>query len=183
MIMMQFRRFVTERFGATAWDETLKIAGLPSRAYAAVETYPDEELVRLVAAARQVSKTPSDVLLESFGEALVPGLVQIYGSHLRPEWTTLDVILHTEATIHSVVRQQNPGATPPPLRASRRSEREVQVSYASPRRLCAVARGICRGLARHFGETIQIEEPSCMLRGGRTCEIVVRRVEFRGGHA
>ncbi|MEO5618590.1 MAG: V4R domain-containing protein [Candidatus Eisenbacteria bacterium] len=49
------------------------------------------------------------------------------------------------------------------------------MSYTSARKLCAVARGICRGLARHFEEVVVIDEPSCMLRGGRTCEIIVRQ--------
>lgn len=175
IIMVQFRRFVNDRFGAGSWERVQETAGLAGRSYVAVEAYPDEDLSRLVAAARQVSKTPSDELLESFGEAMVPGLIESYGGHLDPGWTTLDVIFHTEATIHSVVRQLSPGSSPPPLRATRTSATEVRVSYVSPRRLCAVARGICRGLGGHFGETIEIEEPTCMLRGGRTCEIIVRR--------
>jgi len=173
--MVQFQRFVNDRFGAGTWEQVQQTAGLPGKSYVAVEAYSDEELGRLVAAARQVSKTPSDVLLESFGEAMVPGLIESYGGDLDPAWTTLDVILNTEATMHTVVRRQSPGSSPPPLRASRTSATEVRVSYASPRRLCTVARGICRGLGRHFGETIEIEEPACMLRGGRTCEIIVRR--------
>ena len=123
-----------------------------------------------------LADVPAVELLESFGEHIVPGLTSLYGAQIRPEWRALDVIEHTEAAIHVLVRRQNPGAAPPPLRASRIGPDEVRVSYTSARRLCAVARGICRGLGRLFGENLEIEEPSCMLRGDRTCEIVVRRV-------
>jgi hypothetical protein len=44
---------------------------------------------------------PSADLLESFGEALVPGLVQVYGRLVEPGWRTLDLIEHTEATMHT----------------------------------------------------------------------------------
>jgi hypothetical protein len=76
----------------------------------------------------------------------------VYGPLLDSEWRTLDVIQHTEETIHRVVRMRQPGAAPPRLRVDRASPDEVAIHYDSPRRLCAVARGIVRGVAKHFGE-------------------------------
>jgi len=175
MVMLQFQAFVAERIGANAWEDVRTRAGLARRSYLETGIYPDEELTQLVAAARELSRTPAPALIESFGEYLVPSLVTAYGALLPAEWTALDVIEHTEEMIHRVVRREQPGAAPPPLRATRVSPNEVRVSYTSARRLCALARGICRGLGRHYREVLEVEEPSCMLRGDRTCELVVRR--------
>src|SRR2546422_631347 len=77
-------------------------------------------------------------------------------------------------TIHRVVRSQNPGADPPQLRCTRVGPEEVVISYASPRKMCGVAKGITRGIAKRLAETVVISESVCMLRGGPTCEISVR---------
>jgi predicted hydrocarbon binding protein len=50
----------------------------------------------------------------------------------------------------------------------------VLITYDSPRKLCAVARGIVRGVASHFGERIAIEGRRCMHRGDPHCLIAVR---------
>ena len=48
------------------------------------------------------------------------------------------------------------------------------IDYASPRRLCQVAEGIARRLAEHFGERVEITQPTCMIRGASQCSIRVR---------
>jgi hypothetical protein len=116
------------------------------------------------------------VLLEEFGEAVAPRLLDLYGGHLRPEWRTLEVLENTEQAIHTLVRLRNPGAAPPALWVSRAGPDRVTIRYASPRRLCAVAKGIVRGLARRHRETVEVTEESCMLRGADACLIGVRRV-------
>jgi hypothetical protein len=95
---------------------------------------------------------------------------------LKPSWHTLDVIEHTEATTHRVVRMRQPGAQPPLLTTERRAPDEVVLFYDSPRRLCAVAHGIGRGVAAHFQETITINEPRCMHRGDPRCVMSFRLV-------
>jgi predicted hydrocarbon binding protein len=42
--------------------------------------------------------------------------------------------------------------------------------------MCGVAKGIIRGLGRHYGERLVLEEPTCMLKGGSECQIVVKRL-------
>jgi len=49
------------------------------------------------------------------------------------------------------------------------------VTYTSERKMCKVAEGIAKGLARHFGESIAIDQTTCMLRGDE-CSIRVRRL-------
>ena len=89
-------------------------------------------------------------------------------------WRTLDVIEHTEETIHKVVRTRNPGAAPPELQCARPSKDDVVITYASPRRMCAIAKGIARGLAAHYGEAVRVSESACMRKGDPQCRISVR---------
>jgi predicted hydrocarbon binding protein len=121
-----------------------------------------------------MAKKPEQELLEEFGELIVPALLSIYSALIKPAWRTLDVIEHTEATIHRVVRLRDQRAKPPELHCRRMSPSEIQIIYQSARRLCGFAKGIPRGLATHFGERVTVSETSCMLRGEPRCEIWVR---------
>ncbi len=130
-------------------------------------------LVRATAA-RQGRQVP--VVLEDFGVALVPTLMSLYKAFIIDSWRTLDVLLNVEDVIHRTVRMRDREARPPHLRPRRVSADEVHIEYASKRRLCAVAIGICRGLAAYYGEGVVIEQPECMEKGASACRIVVRLV-------
>ena len=176
IIFFAMRRYVERNLGGQAWDTLLAESGLSGKSYLPTETYPDEEVVALVKTAAVVTQSSPIAVLESFGEYLGPELLMLNSSLVDPEWKTLDVIANTEETIHTVIRMKNPGATPPVLRVQRLSDTQVQLVYSSKRQLCAVAKGMARGLARHFGETVEIHEESCMMKGDPFCSIVFERV-------
>ena len=176
LIFAELERFVREKYGDEAWAVLLDRSGLAHRSYRANESYPDAEVVRLVTTAGAMTQTPVQALLESYGEFIVPRLLEIYGDHIEPGWGTLELIANTERAIHEVVRRQDPKADPPRLRTLRLSPDEVTLAYASPRKLCAVARGIGRGIARHYGETLRIRESACMHQGAPACIISFRVV-------
>jgi hypothetical protein len=174
-IFTELEKFVGAQLGPDAWSRLKADAGLaPERSYDIFATYPDEELTALVAAASDTTGLPVQTLLEAFGEFVAPDLLDMYWGAIAPEWRTLDVIEHTESTIHTVVRLDHQGATPPYLHATRTSANEVTVVYTSPRRMCAVARGITRGIAKHYGEAVEIQDVRCMHRGDADCLITVR---------
>src|SRR5262249_34163774 len=93
-----------------------------------------------------------------------------------PEWKTLDLLENTEKLIHTAVRVGNPGARPPVLSCVRSTLDELQIVYSSERQLCRVAKGIVKGVARHYGETVHITDDACMLRGDPFCALQVTRV-------
>jgi hypothetical protein len=173
IILTELQKFVTQHHGGEAWTEILNRAGLRNSIYLPSTTYPDSDVVAIVGAASQMTGMPAAQLLEAFGEALVPGLIHTYGRLVKHGWKTLDLIEHTEGTMHTVVRRQNPGAEPPRLRCRRVSAGEVIITYTSERKLCAVAKGIVRGIASHFQQRIIIRESECMLKGASACTISV----------
>jgi predicted hydrocarbon binding protein len=175
LIFVQLKKYASARLGPEAWDELLHKAALKGRMYLPVQQYPDDEMHGLLRAIALRTGGDADGVLQDLGAFMAPELMRMYGSLLERSWRTLDVVEHTEATIHRVVRARNPGARPPELRTERPAPDEVVVLYASARRLCGFAKGIVRGLARHFGETVAIDEPSCMLRGDAECRLRIRR--------
>jgi hypothetical protein len=174
IIFSELKKYVDTKLGGEAWGGLLQEAGLKMKLYMPIHTYPDQEAVALVAAAAKMTGQPVDGVLQSFGEFIAPDLMRMYGALLKKEWKTLDILEHTEETIHRVVRSQNPGADPPQLQCVRLSATALVITYASRRRMCGVAKGIVRGIAAALGEKVVVSEATCMLRGGTKCEISVR---------
>jgi hypothetical protein len=157
-----------------AWNDLLARAGIGPKLYLAVEEYPDAEAGALVDTASRVTGMQPAALLQDFGTFIGPQLVKMYRAYIKPEWTALDVIEHTEERIHRMVRLQHHGARPPYLTTERRAHNEIVIHYNSPRRLCALAKGIALGIGNHYGETLTITDLHCMHRGAEHCELLVR---------
>jgi len=176
VVFGELQRFVSDAHGTAGWAALLDKAGLGSKVYLAVEEYPDTEIGALVkAAAEMTGRAPAEIL-ESFGEFIVPSLLKMYGHLLKPNWKTLDVINHTEGTVHTVVRVKNPGAKPPLLKTRPEGKDTVVLIYHSPRRMCSLAIGIGRGLARHFHENVTIRETECMHKGANSYVIIFKKL-------
>lgn len=175
LVANQFRGYVVARYGRDAWTNAIRTSGssLPERPPPLDVMVPDEDLVAVMLAVASAGGTDISSLLGAFGEFLAPGLLRIYAPLIRSDWRTLDVIEHVEQQIHTAVRLRDREAHPPYLAAQRRSPTEVHVVYTSPRRLCALAEGIVRGLAEQFGERVAVMQPECMLRGDARCLLSV----------
>jgi hypothetical protein len=175
IIFGELKKLVDARLGGDTWRGLLKESGLEAKVYMPVTEYPDEDAVNIIEAlSRHTGKSTREVF-EEFGEFIAPDLMALYRHMIKPEWRTLELLENTENTIHRVVRIRNPGARPPELKCTRDGD-EVLITYTSARRMCGVAVGIVRGLARHYDENITIQELSCMSVGAAACRILVHRV-------
>ena len=174
VILLEFQRFVDARQGSAAWKDLIQAAGLTNPVYLPTQLYPDADLFSIVAAwSRKTGQEPSRIL-EDFGACIVPALATLYSALIDADWTLLDLLEHTESTIHRVVRIRAPGAAPPQIKCRRLSLHEAEVVYTSDRKLCAMARGIIRGLSVLYEEEATVEEPECMLKGQPVCRILVK---------
>lgn len=177
-IFSEFQKYVeTHLGGEQTWRSLLREAGIERDRYDALDEYPDDEAIVLIATAARNAGQDVRTLLQSFGQFIAPTLLDLYWAVVDPEWKTLDVIEHSEDAIHKVVRLKDPKARPPYLRTSRPSEDEVIITYTSPRRMCALAKGISYGIANHYQERIAVEDQKCMHRGDKTCVLSVRRLD------
>jgi len=176
IIFHELKRFVTAKLSEEAWNNLLRDSGIGQKIYLAFQTYPDAEAIAIVSAASASTGVPIPALLESFGEFIAPNLMTMYKHLVKPEWKTLDLIEHTEETIHHLVRIREAGAEPPLLKCCRPTDDHVVITYSSPRKMCALAVGIVHGLARHYNEQILVTQTTCMLDGSPDCNISVRRI-------
>lgn len=173
IIFAELKKFVVTQMGPEAWNGLLQQIGAPGKVHLPTQVYPDAELVALVKAASQATGKEAPALLQAFGQFIAPDLLQLYRAQVNPNWKTLELLEHTEETIHRVVRLRDPNAKPPQLVVRRDGPSSVVIRYTSPRKLCDVAKGITRGVAEHYKEKVHIVDERCMLKGDDACEIRV----------
>jgi hypothetical protein len=71
-----------------------------------------------------------------------------------------------------------PGVVVPDFDFESEAPDVLRLGYRSQRRLCALAEGFVIGAAAHYGETVELEQLTCMHRGDDRCVI---RCRFRPG--
>ncbi len=64
-------------------------------------------------------------------------------------------------------------AAPPKLTCEQISPTIVEITYTSERRLCALAKGLTKGVAKFYNENISIVEATCMLKGDSECKLII----------
>lgn len=168
----EMKKYVEGILGADTW-KVLVEQKVAQQTYSPHTSYPDQQFAVIVESVARLTRTSVNSVAENFGEFIAPGLLDLVPSLLRPAWRTLDVIEHSEDTIHKLVRVQHADATPPYLQVHRTAPDEAVVFYNSPRKLCFLAKGIIRGLSKHFGDQVSITESRCMLKGAPDCTLVV----------
>jgi hypothetical protein len=117
----------------------------------------------------------ADTLTHDFGVFTAEStFARLYPALFAMSPTARAFLLTVEAQIHEVVRAAIPNAQPPKLSVAESDMGGVSIVYTSPRRLCSLLRGLVDGTARHYGETVLIDERTCMRRGDATCTFEVR---------
>lgn len=159
IIVTELKRFLIERYGKQAWRQIIEEAELKKgKMYVDASTYGDYELEAMIGAAIKLTSLKRRELLETFGESLAVGLLTRYKSLIRPDWTAEDVLLNTEYAIHQVIRARHPNADPPSLKIEKVREGEFRLIYYSKRNMLSLAKGITKGVVKHFDRTAVVAE-------------------------
>jgi hypothetical protein len=173
LILDELEKFVGRELGPAGLSRMHGLTGRSEGGYRFDGSYPDEEIHLIVRGLVEATGRPPEVILEQFAEAMVPGLLGVYGFLVNPRWSFLDFLVNTEAIIHKGVKLTSPSAKPPMIQAQRVGPEAVSIVYRSKRRLCPIAKGILRGAASHYGVLITITEEFCMHRGDPECVLTV----------
>lgn len=174
-VLLLLKRYVQTQYDHSTWLKLMELSGLGNIEFDHKTVYPDEHVYALVGRAAEMTGLSAGELHEKFGEYLVPDLMFMYQKYVQPEWKTLDMIEHTELTVHKQVRREHPENSPPVLHVQRLSENELIIDYVSPRRMSGLAVGIVRGLATHFDEADRIDVLPTTSKEGERVSIHVRR--------
>ncbi len=173
-IFTSLKEYIESKHSSQIWNAILERAKLTGKRFIALDTYSDEEMQAILKAASHILKISPNNLLEDFGEFLFPILANIYGIYIDRTWRTFDLLLHTESTMHAVVKRRNPDAEPPKLEITTQAPDELKIIYTSPRKLCFLGKGLIKGIAKHYKERVEIKEYSCMHRKDKSCEMSIR---------
>jgi hypothetical protein len=173
VIFDELEKFALQETGRSGLARIRKLTGRGDRSYELGKTYPDAELGVIVGGLVKATGRPANVIIEEFGTAMVPGLLEVYGFLVNPRWSFIDFLLNTENVIHRGVKLHTPNAKPPELKVERTAAGAVLITYGSARNLCSLAKGIIRGAAAHYHVDITLSEERCMLRGDPECLIAV----------
>jgi predicted hydrocarbon binding protein len=142
--------------------------------YLVSEGYPDERFTSLLERACAATGLSPDALLTDFGAFTAEKtFARLYPALFERSGSARSFLLTVETRIHEVVRVAIPDALPPELEVAESGESGVSIVYRSPRRLCAMLRGLVEGSARHYGESAEIEERTCVHRGDDSCTFEV----------
>lgn len=174
IVFVELKKYVSEKLGEETWQKLLTEAGYEGAWFIPTQTYPDEQAVKLVVTASAMTGKSAGAILEDFGEFIAPDLMAMYKSFVKADWKALDLLEHTEKVIHNVVRMRNPGARPAELKTKRISPTELELIYGSDRKMCALAKGIIRGVGVHYHQKLAIDETACMNNGASACTFRVR---------
>jgi hypothetical protein len=174
-ILTLLKRYVQTQYDHSTWVKLIELAGLEQIEFNHKTVYPDEHIYTLVGHAAEMTGLSAGELHEKFGEYLVPDLMYMYQKLLKPEWNTLDMLEHTELTMHARVRQEHSENAPPVLEVSRLGPNELMIDYVSSRRMSGLAVGIVRGLATYYDEADRIDVMPTTSEDGERVRIHVRR--------
>jgi hypothetical protein len=174
-ILTLLKRYVQTQYDHSTWVQLMERSGLEQVEFNHKTVYPDEHIYALIGQAAELTGISAGELHEKFGEYLVPDLMYMYQRLLKPEWKTLDMLEHTELTMHKQVRQEHIENSPPVLDVNRLGPNELIIDYVSPRRMSGLAVGIVRGLATYFDEADRIDVMPTTSEDGEHVRIHVRR--------
>jgi hypothetical protein len=167
------------------WDSLVTDAGLEAGEHAFDRSYEDQDFDRLVTALAGKAGRPEAYVLESFGMFLTPELFEIarFMDLVQEDWGTLDLLEHLKRAVHGTLHSADPLFEPPPLEAVRTKDDEILVFYHSPRKLCPLLKGIIKGAADHYGETIGVKDDRCVENGDSGCQLTVTLQAAKGKKA
>lgn len=161
---------VTASYGEEAWDALLEATGLDG-AYTAVGSYPDQQLLDLIAAASAALERPPEQITSDIGRDAIPLMAQRYPEFFQGHRNAQSFVLTVNEVIHTEVAKLYPEADVPTFGLERTADDVLALVYRSPRQLCALAVGFVTGAARFYGQRVEITQPSCMHRGDDHCLI------------
>ena len=158
--------------GIDAWDNVIDDSGVFG-AYTSLGTYPDSDLLAIAAAvADRVNATPSGVI-RHVGHQGISRIYERYPEFFTNHDDVLSFLLSIDSVVHPEVRNMYPGAEVPNFVYKVVDEQTLELGYRSARQRCDFAEGLILGAAEHYGQTVEIVQTTCMLRGDDECTLRV----------
>jgi hypothetical protein len=169
------KQFVAVKYGSETCQRVVDLVAPGTVNFNTMDPYPDSVTYDIVNHTSELTGTPADELLGSFGEFWVPytaeqgysHLFEIGGDSLREFLLLLD-------NMHLRVGRSFPKLQPPSFQFDTIDACTLRMHYRTRRPgLCPIIPGILRGLSMRFETALQVNEDVCARRGAQHCEFVV----------
>jgi predicted hydrocarbon binding protein len=151
---------------------------LPHSSIVPFRVHPDVQAMAALALVANADRRPVAAVLESYGRFFVKWAEPVYPAAFdAPDARSLFKGIER---VHAIARDVTRGAMPPDIAVEEPSPDRLALVYASPRGLCAIVRGMIRGVADRYREPIAFEETACMCEGAPACRFELRFGPPRG---
>lgn len=175
VVFTEFLDFVEAKLGADMVDDIVDDAAPPNGgAYTAVGTYPHTEMGALVGALSKRTGRSAPELLSLFGHHLCKRFVVKFPEFFIAKSCLFDFLASVESHIHVEVRKLYPDAELPSFHLSARGEHAMELDYESCRPLEALAEGMIRAAAEHYGEPVTLEKARIEVSGRSVVRFSIR---------
>ena len=172
IIFTELVEMVEARFGLETADVMLEPEGLDSAgAYTATGVYAHGEMVLLLTRLSASTGLSVPQLLQAYGEHLFERLRALFPVFFQHPRDAFEFLATVDDVVHVEVLKLYPDAELPSFVCERLDERNMRLTYSSPRGLADLARGLISSCCRSYGEQIEIADTD--LSGG-----TMTRVEF-----
>lgn len=179
VIILGTQRFARERFGADFWRVVDSETNLAGRLYLPSQCYPTAEVDAVIGSVSRHSGMTIPMVLESVGDYIAPDLLAAYSSIVDPQWTLLDILLHSEAIVERAALRHGVALQHSPIEGRVGKDGEIIVVYQGQWRICPLIKGIIRGLGAHMNQPASVDELRCVAAGSRMCEWGVKVERIR----
>jgi len=163
-VFYQFQEYVQQSFGLDVWSELIEEVGVQGKNYTLFTHYPTAEFKALVQSLSKHTKRPFQDILEDFGIYAAPKVWQVCKEMIPSRWSLTDLLLNiTDFTHHLLARAVSGTHKLFPIRSEKTSQDEITLHYELPHTMCAMSKGLIRGLATLYGTKIAITESDCQV--------------------
>ena len=142
-------------------------------AYSPLGSYPEEELLDLVARAGEVTGLPAPEVLRRFGAHLFRTLATLYPIFVDGVASSFELLGGIETSVHGEVKKLYPDTEFPRFEV-RAVPGRLELVYRSRRPLADLADGMIRGCIAWFGDRVELDRRDLDAIDGRAARFTLR---------
>lgn len=153
------KKLVTDHYGAEKWKEIASKAGVPAdRTFRHDEDLTDEFVLNLFGKTCEVGKLTMEQACEAYGAYWVGSyMLSVYPEFYVGVKSAREFLLKLD-TIHATMTERMKGARPPRHSYEWKDDKTLRMSYKSNRDLLVLFIGAVKGVAKHFGNQIEVRK-------------------------
>jgi len=171
IIFNLLERFIVENLGEDKYEEILSACALKTKEpFVGPGSYPDEDLMAIVAKTVETMGVTPPEALRAFGRFCLPILAEKFPGFMTPYDHPKEFLMTVDSVIHVEVEKLYPDAQTPSLAYDDPAPDRLVIHYESSRKLCQLMEGLIDGVADYYGSPIEYAQKRCMLDGAPACE-------------